>query len=59
MNISKLSDASIKELYQTMKNRLDSVAKNPDEEATYLTQDSDWQSLFASIKSEMEKRHLM
>ena len=53
---SKLSDAALKELYEIMKKRRESVVQNPKEEEVYETQRPDWQSEFAAIEAEMKRR---
>ena len=59
MNIKKLSDATLKEFYDRMKERIDSCAKNPKEEEVYETQSDDYQNLFREIENEMKHRSII
>lgn len=56
MNASKLSDATLKELYDTMVKRKKSCAQNTQEESEYETQSDDWQEFFKKIEDEMKRR---
>ena len=56
MNIRKISDATLKEFYDTMKVRIDSCAKNPKEEEVYETQSEDYQEMFRGFEDEMKRR---
>jgi len=61
MNVdyTSLSDGALKELYEKMKARRESVANNPTEEEVYETQKPDWQDEFAAIEKEMIRRGLI
>jgi len=61
MNVDykSLSDGALKELYEKMKARMESVANNPAEEAEYETQGTDWQDEFTAIEKEMMRRGLI
>ena len=56
MDVSRLSDAALKELYDTMAKRKGSCAQNPQEESVYETQSEDWQRLFKILENEMRRR---
>lgn len=59
IDIEKLSDASLKELYEIMYSRKNSCTQNPQEEEVYQTQSNDWQTIFSRIESELKRRGLI
>ena len=56
MDINKLRDAALKELYGIMARRKLSCAQNPQEESEYETQSVDWQRFFKMLEDEMKRR---
>jgi hypothetical protein len=56
IDIEKLSNATLKELYEKMKARIDSCAKDPKEEEVYETQSEDYQEMFRAFEGEMKRR---
>ena len=56
IDVTRLSDATLKELYKIMDGRRKSCAQNPEEETEYQTQSDDWQGMFNEIENEMKRR---
>ncbi len=56
MDASRLSDATLKELYGIMASRKQSCAQNPQEESEYETQSEDWKKWFTIFEDEMRRR---
>ena len=56
IDVTRLSDAILKELYKVMDERRKSCARNPAEETEYQTQSRDWQSMFKEVENEMKRR---
>ena len=56
IDVTRLSDATLKELYEIMDERRKSCAQNPAEDAEYQTQSEDWQGMFRDIENAMKRR---